>query len=242
MAKRAERRRLRQPRFEQPVIDRRHAEQHGRLEALHRLGDARRGGPALQQDVARAHAQRREHVADRIGEVKARGREQPVVLRAAEHLLVILRAHADVAVMMLDRLRHAGRARRHHPERRIARLARHRHKRRGGRGLPGGQIALAADQAGSAARPWRSRPRQPRRTRHRSPAAAGRTMPRICSSSSGLARLDIATAMAPTAMAARCIATMSGVSSISMPTRSPGRRQLRASPTANWLTRCSSAP
>ena len=49
-------------------------------------------------------------------------------------------------------------------------------------------------------------------------------------------------AMAPTAMVARCIATMSGVSSISMPTRSPGQTPASRSPTANWLTRCSSAP
>ena len=169
--------RLRQSRFEQPVIDRRHAEQHGRLEALHRLGDARRGRPALQQDVARAHAQRREHVADRIGEVKARGREQSGRrLRAAEHLLVIVGADADVAVMMLDRLRHAGRARRHHPERRIVRLARHRDERRGRRGLPGGQLAVAADAVWSAARPRRWRLRRNSANSSSITSTAGRTM------------------------------------------------------------------
>ena len=147
IAKRAERRRLRQTRFEQAVIDRRHTQQHAWLEARHCLGDGRRGGPALEQDVACAHAERCEHVADRIGKVKARGGEQPVVLRAAQDPLVIPRAHADIAVMMLDRLRRAGRSRGHHPERRIARLARHRNKRRGGRRLPRGEIVLAADHA-----------------------------------------------------------------------------------------------
>ena len=148
MAKRAERRGLRQAGFEQPVIDGGHAEQHGRLEALHRLGDARRGGPALQQDVAGADAKRGEHVADRIGKVKARGREQAVVAAAAQHLLVVFRAHADVAVMMLDRLRHARGAGGHHPERRIVWFARHRDERSGRRGFPGGQFAFAANEPG----------------------------------------------------------------------------------------------
>ena len=157
MAERAKRRRLRQARFEQAVIDGWHAQQHARLEALHRLGDARRGGPTLQQDVARAHAERREHVADRIGEVKPRGREQAIVLRAAENLLVILGAHPDIAVMMLDRLRHTGRAGGHHPKRRVTWPSRHRNKRHGRRAFPGGQVTLASDQPSPRQRPGHRR-------------------------------------------------------------------------------------
>ena len=56
---------------QQPVIDGGNAEHHRRFEALDRLRHARRGGPALKQDVACANPKRGEHVADRIGEVEA---------------------------------------------------------------------------------------------------------------------------------------------------------------------------
>ena len=173
MAERAKWRRLRQARFEQPVIDGWHAQQHARLEALHRLGDARRGGPALQQDVARAHAERREHVADRIGEVKPRGREQAIVLRAAENLFVILGAHPDIAVMMLDRLRHTGRAGGHHPERRVD-LALAAPEQAARRTCPSRRPGHArGGSTESAAAPWPPPTRPPPRTRCRSPAPPG---------------------------------------------------------------------
>jgi len=73
-------------------------------------------------------------------------------------------------------------------------------------------------------------------------STAGRTIETIFCSSSALARLDIATAIAPIAIAAWCIATRSGVSSISIPTRSPGLTPASRSPAAYWLTRATSAP
>ena len=83
------------------------------------------------------------------------------------------------------------------------------------------QARARAESAWSAARPWRWRDAASSANSPSITSTAGRTIARICASSSALARLDIATAMAPAAIAARCIATMSGVSSISMPTRSP---------------------
>jgi hypothetical protein len=72
--------------------------------------------------------------------------------------------------------------------------------------------------------------------------AAGRTIERICASSAALARLEIATAIAPAAIAPRWRAMRSGVSSISMPTRSLGRTPASRKPAANWLTRATNAP
>jgi hypothetical protein len=73
-------------------------------------------------------------------------------------------------------------------------------------------------------------------------STAGRTIETIFCNSSGEARLDIATAMAPIAIAAWCIATRSGVSSISMPTRSFNLTPASRSPAAYWLTRATRAP
>jgi hypothetical protein len=67
---------------------------------------------------------------------------------------------------------------------------------------------------------------------------AGNCLP----SSAAFARLDIATAVAPAAIAPRWKAMRSGVSSISMPTRSLGRTPASRKPAANWLTRAANAP
>jgi hypothetical protein len=71
MAQRTKCRRRSEAGLQQPVIDGGNAEHHRRFEALDRLRHARRGGPALKQDVARANPKRGEHVAERVGEVEA---------------------------------------------------------------------------------------------------------------------------------------------------------------------------
>ena len=71
VAQRTKSRRWRKAGVQQPVIDGGNAEHHRRFEALDRLRHARRGGPALKQDVACANPKRGEHVADRVGKVEA---------------------------------------------------------------------------------------------------------------------------------------------------------------------------
>ena len=71
VAQRTKSRRRRKAGVQEPVIDGGNAEHHRRFEAFDRLPNARRGGPALKQDVACANPKRGEHVADRVGEVEA---------------------------------------------------------------------------------------------------------------------------------------------------------------------------
>ena len=232
-----------QARFEQPMVDRRHAQHHRRLEALDRLGDARRGGPALQQDVARAHAQRRKHVADRIGEVEARGGEQPVVPACS-------RAPARNTAR---RCRRCGDDAPPPWARRWCPRSSPRTPDRPARAAPGPaaqrlwffhvassrsrRINRVCGEAAAMRRAGELREFGVDHQRHR--PHDRKDLRKLVGA--GAARHRHRDRRPPPSRRDAC-ATMSGVSSISMPTRSFGLTPASRSPAANWLTRAASAP
>ena len=243
MAQRAKRRVLAKSRFEQPVIDGGHAEQHGRLEALHRLGDALRRSPSAPAGCCprRAAAPRtccRSHRRSESARSRTCGRS---------------RCSPAPARSIPRTCRRCGDDARPPSARRWCRRSSPRTPDRLGLRGAGTSGAAGADFQAASSRSRRMSLvcgetagdggcDELARTRRRSPAPPGGRWRESAQAPPAPARLDTATAMPPAAIAARCIATRSGVSSISMPTRSLVPTPNSRNPAANWLTRRSSAP
>ena len=100
---------------------RRHAVEDRRIVLAHQLEHRRRRRPFGIEHRGRAHRHRkRQRIAETIGEEQFCRRQPDVVLANAEHLFGVgLRGRREIGMQMPHALRHAGRARRIEPERRL---------------------------------------------------------------------------------------------------------------------------